>query len=427
MYKTIFQSIVVSVVTVTLGFIYSVLLARYLGPEDRGFYGSILMITGLIASFSQFGLAQGYVYKTRFTQKSGFHILIKSTCIISLCSLFFVFITKLFFLPNELTSFIFIIAILSFTTSINSYFQNASQIDKNLHVYNLVKASIPLLNILLFGYCMFKQDLSLNAFINIILISTLFSLLILGHSLLSREKKSKESSKLKLKNITGYSLKIYGTSLVGTFINNIDKIIIVTGGSMREFGLYSVAYGLSRLIGIIPETLSVVIYSKFAGSSEHELSTVVKTFFSFLFIPLVTICLVIIALSSWLIPTIFGDEYRDAILPFIFLMCECTISGLGWLLSQRFNASGRPGLVLLRQVISTIPLLYICFYQFELGILLTVSIALLFSSIIRLIMTMLVYKKILNEPAPKLYPTSGELKAVFNIIKNKGFRTPNEH
>ena len=397
MYKTIFQSIVVSVVTVTLGFIYSVLLARYLGPEDRGVYGSILMVAALIASFSQFGLAQGYIYKTRITQKNSFHLLIKSICIISLSSLLIAFITKLFFLPTELTPFIFIIAIFSFTTAINSYFQNASQIDKNLYVYNLVKASIPLLNLLLFGYCIFSQNVSLNSFLNIMLLSTVFSLLILGHNLLSRENKAKEKKPLKLKNIAGYSLKIYGTSLVGTFINNIDKIIIVTSGSMKEFGLYSVAFGLSRLIGIIPETISVVIYSKFAGSSENELSTVVKTFFSFLFIPLITLCLVIIALSSWLIPTIFGDEYRDSILPFIFLMCECTISGLGWLLSQRFNASGRPGLVLLRQVISTVPLIYICFYQFELSILLTVSIALLLSSIIRLIMTMLVYKKILNE------------------------------
>ncbi|MBL4940752.1 MAG: oligosaccharide flippase family protein [Colwellia sp.] len=362
MYKTVFQSIIVSAVTVILGFIYSVLLARFLGPENRGIYGSILMIVALISSFSQFGLAQGYVYQTRMAQRNGFQLLIHSTVLISLSALIIAFITKVFLLPNELTGFFFIITLLSLVTSINSYFQNASQVEKKLYFYNTIKAFTPLVNILLLaGYYLHEPNIPLQAFINIILVSTLFSLLILSYNLLLKEKNSRIITPLKLINISKYSLKIYGTSLLGIFINNIDKIIILNVGTMKEFGLYGVAFGLSRLIGIIPETISMVIYSKFAGKSESELSLAVKTFFSFLFIPLMCVCIIIIMLSSWLIPVIFGNEYRDSILPFIFLTCECVISGLGWLLSQRFNASGRPGLVLFRQVISTVPLIYICF------------------------------------------------------------------
>jgi O-antigen/teichoic acid export membrane protein len=127
--------------------------------------------------------------------------------------------------------------------------------------------------------------------------------------------------------------------------------------------------------------------------------------------------------ASWLIPTIFGSEYNESVLPFMILIFECIISGLGWLLSQRFNASGRPGLVLVRQLVSIIPLIYIYFYQFEFNILLTISLALLSSSIIRLIITMVFYQKVFHEQAPRLYPTKGELKSIYQTIKKGNHKT----
>lgn len=424
MYKTIVRSIIVSALTVLFGFIFSVFLARLLGPEDRGVYGSILMVATLISSLSQFGLAQGYVYQTRESKKNSFNLLIKSTLLISFSTILICILTKIYFLPKDLIPVIYVIGFLSFISSINLYFQNASHIDKSLYFYNLIKVSVPFLNIILLGgYYLFSKNLSTYSFITIIIISTLFSLCVLGYGIFSQEKNRPTTTSLKLSDITNYSLKMYGASVVGLFINSIDKIIMLTGGSMREFGLYSVAYALSRLVGIIPETISIVIYSRFAGNSEKELARVVKLIFSCLFIPLMSLCLIIIMLSTWLIPIIFGNEYTESVLPFMFLTCECIISGLGWLLSQRFNASGRPGLVLLRQLVSVIPLIYIYFYQFEFNILLTVSLALLSSSIIRLTITMVVYKKVFNEQAPKLYPTMSELKSIFHVIKHKGNNT----
>lgn len=424
MYKTLFQSILVSVTTIALGFIYSVLLARFLGPESRGIYGSILMIATLISSFSQFGLAQGFLYGTRETKKNNFHLLIKSFILISFISLCFFIVTKIYFLPAELMPFIYIIGLLSFISSINLYFQNASHIDKSLYYYNLIKVSVPFLNLLLLGgYYITSDSLSNYSFIYIMVISTLFSLLFLGYGLLKNKTNDPTNKFLKLRDIIKYSLKMYGTSVVGIFINSIDKIILLSVGTMREFGLYSVAYALSRLIGVIPETISVVIYSRFAGNSEKELARVVKLLFSCLFLPLMSLCLIIIILSPWLIPIIFGFEYTESVLPFMLLTCECIISALGWLLSQRFNASGRPGLVLIRQLVSIIPLIYIYFYQFEFNLLLTISLALLSSSIIRLIITMVFYQKVFNEEAPKLYPTISELKNIFQIIKKGSHKT----
>lgn len=429
MYKTIFQSLFVAITSVILGFVFSVMLARMLGPEDRGIYGSILMIATLIAGMAQLGLAQGYVYQSRKKQKNAFRFLLSALAFISLVALLVLWITQMHFMPTEVIPYLYLIILLTYLTTLSSFFQNSAQIDAKLHSYNMMKVLIPTLNIiLLFLYFyVFSYDFSVSACLFIIIFTTSLSLLVLGRNVLLREKNNQQSSSLKLSEAINYSLKMYGISLVGIFINSIDKIILLANGTMQEFGLYSVAYGLSRLIGIVPETISTVIYSRFAGHCEKELSTIINLIFSCLFLPLLTACIVIAALSSWFIPLIFGAEYSNSILPFIFLLCECVIASLGWLLSQRFNAAGRPGLVLLRQVISIMPLIFICFYEFQQSILITVSVALLLSAVLRLVITLLVYQKILNERPPRLYPTISELKQLIATVKKKGSSKTNEY
>jgi O-antigen/teichoic acid export membrane protein len=380
------------------------------------------MIATLIAGVSQLGLAQGYVYKSRKKKKNAFRFLLISLAFISLVTLLVLWLTQTYFIPTEVTPYIYLIASLTYITTLSSFFQNSAQIDPKLHSYNMTKILIPTLNIiLLFVYFyVFSFGFSVTACIFIIMLTTSISLLFLGRNVLINEKNNLQNSSLTITETINYSLKMYGISLVGIFINSIDKVILLANGTMQEFGLYSVAYGLSRLIGIVPETISTVIYSRFAGHSEKELSTFINLIFSCLFIPLLLACIIIAALSPWFIPLIFGVEYSNSVLPFIFLLCECVIASLGWLLSQRFNAAGRPGLVLLRQLISTIPLIFIYFYQFQQSILITVSIALLSSAILRLVITLLVYQQVLNEKPPKLYPTLSELQQVIATIKKQG-------
>lgn len=429
MYKTIFQSVFVAITSVVLGFIFSVMLARMLGPENRGIYGSILMIATLISGISQLGLAQGYIFQSRTKQKNAFRYLLLSLALISIMALLVLSVTQAHFMPAEITPYILLTIILTYLTTLSSFFQNSAQIDAKLHSYNAMKVLIPALNIiLLFVYFyVFSYEFSVTTCLAIIIFTTLLSLLVLARNVLTREKNNDQFSSLKLVEAINYSIKMYGISLVGIFINSIDKVILLANGTMQEFGLYSVAYGLSRLIGIVPETISTVIYSRFAGHCEQELSKIVNLMFSCLFLPLLTACIVIAALSTWFIPIIFGLEYSQSILPFIFLLCECVIASLGWLLSQRFNAAGRPGLVLLRQLVSVIPLIFICFYQFQQSILITVSVALLLSAVLRLAITLLVYKRILNEKPPRLYPTMFEIKQLIETVKNKGISKTHEY
>lgn len=430
MFKTVLQSVGVSLSSVGLGFILSILLARFLGPEARGVYGSILTIAILIAGFSQLGLAQGYVYHRRQSGLNGLSVLLTSFVLILFTAIVLLIITQQFFILEVLTPYLLLIVLLSLINSCYSYFQNSAQIDQQLHFYNLLKITLPFLNVLavLAFYGIFGE-LTVWAAVSILIFTTLLSALCLAWHVITREIKAKKSVATSMVNdvkpslffsrIMGYSSKIYGTATIGIFINSIDKIVLLGIGSMKDFGLYSVAYGLSRMIGIIPETLSTVIYARFAGNSEIELALVVKRIFAVLFIPLMSLSVLISLMATWFIVWLFGDEYQAATLPFIILLFEAVISSLGWLLSQRFNAAGRPGLVFFRQVISIIPLIVIIFYPFESNLLIVVSSALLISAVLRLVMTLVLYKKVLKESAPRFYPTKVEITGLLTLIKLK--------
>lgn len=427
MFKTILQSVGVSLSSVGFGFLLSILLARFLGPEARGVYGSILTDAILIAGLAQLGLAQGYVYHRRKSGLNGFSVLVKSCCLLGFTAIVLLFITQQFFLLEVLVPYFSLIVLLSLVNSFHSYFQNSAQIDQQLHYYNILKIALPLLNILaVLAFYFAFGELTVFAAVCILVLTTLVSALVLGWHVIHREFSEQKVTNtlnhrsvnptLLFRRIWAYSSKIYGTATLGIFINSIDKIVLLGVGSMKEFGLYSVAYGLSRMIGIIPETLSTVIYARFAGKNETELAQVVKRIFAVLFMPLMSLCLLLSFIATWLIAWLFGDQYQAAALPFIILLFEAVISSLGWLLSQRFNAAGRPGLVFFRQAISIIPLLVIIVYPFEGHLLIVVSSALLISALLRLMMTLVLYKKVLKESAPRFYPTKVEVTELLNLI-----------
>lgn len=419
MFKTILQSVSVSLLSVLVGFILSIVLARLLGPEARGIYGSILTFAILIAGFSQLGLAQGYVYNSRRYQLNGLQLILKSCFWVILLASFCLVITDQFFLLTDVAPYFFVLIVLSLSSALHSYFQNAAQIDQRLYFYNALKLFVPSANLAAITvYYIVANELTIIASVNIMIVTTLLSALILAYCVLNIEFTRAEKKPLALSKILAYSSKIYGTSVIGIGINSIDKVVLLGLGSMKEFGLYSVAFGLSRLVGIIPETLSTVVYSRFAGKDEALLSKMVRLMFSGLFIPLISCCILLAIISSWLVALLFGEDYIQAALPFVLLTFEAVISSLGWLLAQRFNASGRPGLVFLRQAVSIIPLLIVPFYQFELSLLVAVSLALLMSSILRLLMTLVLYDKVLNERFPAFYPSSSECKNIKVMIQS---------
>ncbi|MBB1360442.1 lipopolysaccharide biosynthesis protein, partial [Pseudoalteromonas sp. SG45-6] len=210
-----------------------------------------------------------------------------------------------------------------------------------------------------------------------------------------------------------------GTSLLGIFVANFDKVFLLIKGGSIDFGIYIVAFNTSRLIGIIPQTLSNVIFGKYAGANEEGLAKTTSRVFSLIFLPMLLLGILAAIVGELFIPIIFGEQYVSSILPFQILIFECIISGMGWILAQRFTAAGKPGLILIRQLFSILPFLLLFVYlpPFEISVILACSM--LLASSLRLVITLFIYPKVFNEARPSFIADKKDYSFIYKTFLGK--------
>lgn len=415
MLKIIFQSTATSIFSIAFTFLASIFLARALGPTEYGNFSYIMLVITLSASIIQFGLGQGFVFFKRKHNISKIYFY-SSIFVILITSIALSVILHNYLLP-QLT---FILLIFIFiTTSINLFLSYTSQLDKNLKKYNTVRLLTPVL--LFISYISVFFIFNKIEIENLILANILISITMMIYYFFPISIKNHH---MKIRTYPGfirYSLKLHGTTLVGILIGSYDKILLSTDHSLTNLGMYTVAFGFSRLIGIIPQNISTVLFSHLAGENESKVNNITQEIYSVLFIPMLFLTAAASLLTYFLFPIIYGELYIPAVIPTIILLFECMISSLGWILAQRFNATGKPGLILIRQLISLLPLAMVFFFTSSENIILLISIAVLFSSIIRLIITYFIYGKILNENYPSILP-SYKVFSIFTTLLKRIFK-----
>jgi len=412
-HKTIISSILTSALTIFGGFVFSVLITRYLGPEQRGIFGILMLHVTLITSISQFGFSESYIYY------SGINKLQVGKGAFILFSLFFVTFFSLLLISflsssEEFLNYSMSIVLLTILSSMYTYFFNLTKIEKSLKYFNNSKILVSFFKVLFLAVIIFYFE-SLNVQ-NLLTLNIAIYVL---HSLFTPKKVifswSWSWSWNGLYDFIKYSLKIHGTAVLGLLLNNFDKVFLYIKGGNLDFGLYIVAFGTSRLLGILPLTLSNVLFSRLAGADGKDISKDVNTVFSLIFIPLIVVSLSIGFGAFYFFPILFGGAYEGAIVPFIILTLEAVLSGVGWLLSQRFIAAGRPGLVFIRQLVSYLPLLLLLVYMPPFDLVIVLSSMMLLISVIKFIITYLLYPSVLNERMPPLLPE----KKTLILIKDK--------
>jgi antigen flippase len=418
MLKIIFQSLSTSVLSMIITFISSIIIARALGPEFRGEWASISLFVALISEITLIGFGDSYLYHKRKNYK----VYNVSSVIIYSISIGFILNVIFFYFFKEYIKDEY--AVLTFTMLILSglvgLLSSICRVDSDLLVFNKSKvlfASTYTIFIIL-ALSFYHLDL------NIIMGISIFCLIIkfiytASFSTVKQFSGVALKDKFDWYSYLKFGFKIHMTSVLGMLINNFDKIYLFFNARSFDFGIYAVAYGFSRLIGILPNTLSGVLYAKFAGEDESKASAMTSLIFSFLFIPLLFCSFILSVLSYYFVPILYGDGYVKAVIPIGILLFECVISGLGWILAQRFNAAGKPGLVFIRQLISIIPLIILIFYIPDYEITIVLSLAMLLASVIRLVVTLYMYKNLLNEELPRYYPTFHQINQLYSRFKIK--------
>jgi enterobacterial common antigen flippase len=407
-------------------FVSGVVLARVLGPEGRGQYAIVLLVVTLTSGLAQLGLGQSFVYTSRQRGVGARRwVALASMSAIAAVALLLACGLALT-LGGTLSSGLIAAAVaLSIVQAVNTFSANALQISGDARDYNLARAVPVVASLGVVAVLALLGELHVDSAVWATGAATLVAallaagLLLFGRRLLEIYHHGPLESGW-LSSYLGYGVKCHGTIVLGILVQNLDKLALTFLSSAQQFGVYAVAYNTSRFVGIFQESVSAMLYSRFAGQSVDGLGRATRTAFELTFVPVLTLAMLVGGAGFWLVPLIYGKAYTDASLLFLILTVECVVGGASWLLAQRFQAAGRPGLVFLRQLVSLVPVFASLAFVHHAAFPVILAGSLLASAVLRLVLTLAIYRVVFDEELPRLM---ANMKTYSDVLQRRAGNT----
>lgn len=400
------------------GFLSSVITARILGPEGRGVMSAALLVSTISAGIAQSGLASSYVYhhgaKKRFSYPSLLFYSISGIMVVS-CLIASFGIS----LAPALKNMGLLVVFMSAFSGAQTYFFTLSQLHSNLNFFNKLRLGSVIGNVVLLGFLIIGVRVVTPGEVLMSQLLVLTCLTVAGgwwalkHEIWNVKE---ELDTTTLRRVLGYGLSQHGTAMLSLFLLNFDKLVLLTRGNVVEYGYYALAFSTSRLIGSVQDAVSVALFSRFAGRDADRLAQAVCVAFRLTFLPMLIVAAVGALSAPWFLNHIYGKQFGEVATPFAILLFECVVGGASWTLAQRFNASGRPELVLIRQFISVLPVMAGIPFLPEKNAFQCLAMLMLAGACLRLIATLALYKFELREPFPSMMPTKVDGQLVRNMF-----------
>jgi len=221
------------------------------------------------------------------------------------------------------------------------------------------------------------------------------------------------------KLLLSFGLRSYGIDILGTLSVQLDQILVVNMLTPAEMGSYVVILSLSRTLNVFQNSVVTVLFPKASGLSSDavlklseksaRISLLVTSFFA--------ICVYIF--GPILLRILYGKAYLGALNAFRLMLVEVTISGCVYVLAQGFMALGRPGVVTMLQgtgLSLSVPLMLILIPRWHID---GAAVALLVSTVARLVFVFLGFRFFLKVRPPDLRPRLSDFEELRGILQRR--------
>ncbi|WP_138493783.1 lipopolysaccharide biosynthesis protein [Paenibacillus pinistramenti] len=220
-----------------------------------------------------------------------------------------------------------------------------------------------------------------------------------------------------------YGARVYGMELMGTLSSQTDKIVIVALLSPADFGLYSVVYALSRVFNVVQNAITNVIFPKVTGMDNEVIIEKIGRAFRISMLGMAVIIVPSLFIGHFMLGLLYGSTFLAGSSTFYLLSLECIIGGGSWILASAFNALGRPGLVLVRQIAAYLVTAALFFVFTPWLGLPGIALALLSGALVRLAVSVLSFPVFFKVPLGRILFDASDFKFVMQMIR-KGRRKP---
>jgi len=345
--KNIASNFVTQIITSVLAFIVSIIVSRVLGAEGKGEVAYFLLFFTTIGQYGHFGITYATPYFSKKTQYSSEEVFNNNfSYIIFMCIIQSIIVvigrsSGLIFQGYNYGMILLGILILSFTM-ITEFLSTVYISNEKIIEVNKITLTSNIVKIALTIILWFTGLLNIYSYLMILSLPVIFNAILLGRRYNQRFKLLINKS-IMIKEFK-FGITIYLATLFIFMNYKIDQFFIKFMLGTTDLGVYSIAVSLAELLFLIPGSVASAIlgrlYNMKNDTSEERArltsNTIKVTFY-------VTFVLMIIGiLCTYIIPVLYGEQYRGAIMPTIILFVGILFASIGKISSSSFQSSGQP-------------------------------------------------------------------------------------
>ncbi len=346
--KSIIQNLGANFLTTILGLIGSIILARWLGPAQRGLFAAIILIPSLLQYVFNFGMYSAIIYFTAQNDSPKHKIWSNLICIGLIQSVLgFLFGWGLinFYLQKYASDSIIFshFYLATFPVGlIGTYATFMLQGASCFRLTNILKCIVPM------GYCLGIITLQL---LNILTVEHLVYLQIFIQScyllcavcllyryLLHRFSFTYDANLMR--NMLTYGVKVWIGDISYLANARIDQFMIGAMLVSRDLGIYTIAVSIAGFTGILSRAVGTIILPTVAGKiSVIEQKNEIVSFFQRYWIVSIIFHFGF-AIAVWiLLPIIYGNAYTESV-----AICQILVIGYFFINAKTVLAEGLQGM-----------------------------------------------------------------------------------
>jgi len=334
-----------------LNFVTAIIVARYLGPAGKGTFVIITLTAGVMVTFGNLGLGQALLYsraKKNYTNEElwTFSLIfalvwgVFLACVAVAVLWFAAPIILKINMSSLLVMGICAVPALLWIGVNRPYIMGGHQ----FHLYNLVDGVRALM---WFGLAWLFMATSGNrlqaaiaAWVVAIFVTALVQLILTWSPGRIKARKALAMGK----DLFGFGLKTYLTTLLQFFNYRLDAFILNYFSTSAVVGIYSIAVSLAETIWQLCNAVASLVFPKVSAMTPEEANRLTpitsRTTLAVSFLMAVFLAWV----GPWVIPLLYGKAFAPAVTPLWFLLPGVVAFGLVKILYGDLAGRGFPGI-----------------------------------------------------------------------------------
>lgn len=306
-----------------IGFIFTVILARTLGPNTFGVYSAITALATIVYSFGDLGISPALVnfIPKHPTEKAkylttGFWL---QFAVAVLVLLFFVGISLIhnFIIPGSLAVDLLLAGGMSINYLFIGFAQGIFTAERRFWSYSLSQIIDPVIKIAIVFVLLRANSLTIGSALAANLISTLLALLItFGRELYATEFEISREIVLK---ITHFAKWIAFSRIFSVMVSKIDVVILNLLVGNFQTGIYSAASRIAFFFALLVSGLGSVVNARFSAFDSNQKLISYSQKLLILVGGIITLMIACAILADPIVQLVYGEKYLETIIVFKYL------------------------------------------------------------------------------------------------------------